>query len=193
MIDGLVVAVLGPQRLAIEPLFKDRFERRIIARADLECAQRCRLEPSGTKALFKAQDPHARPEALFGMRAILKDLFAQELRAVPDPSRLSEDLLERPVSKTAVRRRHVFGQRGMPPIAAAAHVNRDPLSTHEDLERARRQAGFNWLASFTTSLPSFASPTISKLASFCSKLDTPVRNIWWSSAKSIRVLFIAAA
>src|SRR3546814_14880607 len=34
----------------------------------------------------------------------------------------------------------------MPAIAAAAHVNRDPLAADEDLDRPRRQSRFNRLA-----------------------------------------------
>lgn len=76
MIDGLVVAVPGPQRLAIEPLFEDRLDRAVIARADLESAQRRSFEALRAKVLFKTEDAHARAEALFGMGAILEDLFA---------------------------------------------------------------------------------------------------------------------
>ena len=61
----------------IEIVVEDGFDRAVGARADLDGALGCRFEPLGAIGTGQPDDAQAGAKALFGMRSLFEDQFAQ--------------------------------------------------------------------------------------------------------------------
>ena len=58
-------------RLTIEPVIEDRFDRAVVERADLERAQAGRFNAAGAERSDQAHDAQAGAEALFGVGPLM--------------------------------------------------------------------------------------------------------------------------
>ena len=87
-------------------------------------------------ALGQAQDADTGAEALFGMRPGAQYAVDQGLGIGAIGRGLAADPFKGPTGVTAVRRGHVFGHRGVAPVAGAAHMRCHPSAFMKDLDRA---------------------------------------------------------
>ena len=81
--------------------------------------------------------PHnaeTRPEALFGVRALLQDQLAQRRGRRADRGGIAPDTIDRPVGVTPMAGRHVLLHGRMFAVAAGAQMRGDPLALGEDLD-----------------------------------------------------------
>ena len=101
----------GGRQPAILIGLEDRFDRGVGARTDVECPAAGGFEPFGAVAPGEPDDADARPEALFGMRALALDDLDQRLDFRTDLGGLPFDPLRRPISVALVARRHMLAHR----------------------------------------------------------------------------------
>ena len=104
---------------------EDGFDRAIGARADVDGALRCGLQTLGAIGTGQPNDAQTGAKALFGMRTLLEDQFAERRRCRSDQARVGADALDRPAGVSPMAGRHVFGHGRVFVIAAHAHVRGD--------------------------------------------------------------------
>src|SRR5260370_32821977 len=83
--------------VAIEIVVEDRLERSVGPGADIEGPRRGRLDALGAEGFDQTDDAETRSEALFGVRALLEDQFAQGSAGWSDRGGITADAGGRPV------------------------------------------------------------------------------------------------
>jgi len=81
-------------------------------------------------------------KALFGMRTLFEDQFAERRRRRSDQACVGADALDRPAGVSPMAGRHVFRHRCVF-VTAHTHVRGDPLALEEDFDRLRGQPRIN--------------------------------------------------
>ena len=76
---------------------------------------------------------------MFRMRPALQDQIAKGSGGRTDRSGGAANALNSPIGVAPVARRHVLGKGGVPVVAAAAPMRRDPLTLEKDLDGLRGQ------------------------------------------------------
>ena len=96
-------AVRGLVRgVPIELVIEDGTDRSISERADLDSARSGGLHTCDTERSRQAQDAKAGSEALFGVRPVLQDEFAERCGCWPDEGSVSADAADGPVGVPAM-------------------------------------------------------------------------------------------
>src|ERR1700751_5934380 len=128
------------RRCAVELVIEDRAHRAVGQGADLDGSGRCGFEASGAERPNQADDAETGAEALFRMWPALQDQIAKGSGGRADRSSGAANAFNGPIGVAPVARRHVLGEGGVPVVAAAAPMRRDPLTLKKDLDGLRRQA-----------------------------------------------------
>ena len=87
----------------IEVVVEDGFDRTVGARADVDGALRCGLQTLGAMGTGQPNNAETGAKALFGMRTLFEDQFAERRRRRSDQTRVGADAVDRPagVSESA--------------------------------------------------------------------------------------------
>lgn len=125
-------ALLGG--VAIEIVVEDGLERSVGPGADIESPRRGRLDSLGAEGFDQTDDAETRPEALFGVRALLEDQLAQSSAGWSDRGGIAPDAVDRPVGVTAMAGGHVLEHGSVLAVAAGAQMRGDPLAPGEHLD-----------------------------------------------------------
>src|SRR6516165_8258975 len=104
----------------VEAGLEDRRDRSIARRAYADPTAACRFEPLYSICLLQPQDAEAGSEALLGMRLCPHDRLARRDRGWTDLLGGGQQTGRRPEGVSAMRARHVLGDRGV----AALHAER---------------------------------------------------------------------
>ena len=123
----------------VEVFVEDGFDRTVGARADVDGAIGCGFQTLGAMATCQPNNAETGAKALFGMRALFEDQFAQRRRRRSDQACVGADAVDRPAGVSPMAGRHVFGHCRVFVIAAHAQVRGDPLALEEDFDRLRGQ------------------------------------------------------
>ncbi len=102
---------------AIELLLEDGADRAIVARADLQRAQRGRIDAGGAIVPRQPQDAETRAIAMFGVRPVGEYLLAQQRHRRPQPSGFVEQAFGGPVRVAPVAGGHMVGDAGVAAVA----------------------------------------------------------------------------
>ena len=113
--------------LAIELVVEDRAHRAVGQRSNLDRPRGGGLEALGTEWPHQPDDAEAGAEALLWVGPALEDQLAQRGGGGADRTGLAANALDRPIGVSPMARRHVFGDRGVPVVAAGAQMDGDPL------------------------------------------------------------------
>jgi hypothetical protein len=119
---------------AIEVVLEDGGDGGIGAGADLERPLASGLEALAAMAFGEPEDADAGAKALLGMAAFAHDDINESSGVGPDVSGLTADPLRGPGGVAAMRARHVFGERGVAAVGAAAQMTGDAFAGSEDLD-----------------------------------------------------------
>src|SRR5277367_2700035 len=118
VLDGIgVERGLGQEGL-VEAGLEDRRDRSIARRANADPTAACRFEPLYPIGLLQPKDAETGSEALLGMRLCPHDRFAQRDRGWTDLLGGGQQTRRRPEGVSAMRARHVLGDRSV----AALHA-----------------------------------------------------------------------
>jgi hypothetical protein len=96
---------------------------------------RCGFQTRSAMGTGQPNNAQTGAKALFGMRTLFEDQFAERCPRRSDQTCVGADALDRPAGVSPMAGRHVFGDCRMLVIAAHAHVRRDPLAFEEDFDR----------------------------------------------------------
>src|SRR5260221_7041815 len=134
MKDRRAVRTALLRSVAIEIVVEDGFDRSVGPGADIERLRRGGLDALRTERFDQPHNAETRPEALFGVRALLQDQLAQRRGRRADPGGIAPDTIDRPVGATPMAGGHVLLHGRMFAVAAGAQMRGDPLALGEDLE-----------------------------------------------------------
>src|SRR5260370_29823717 len=137
-------ALLGG--VAIEIVVEDGLDRSVGPGADIEGPRRGGLDALRAERLDQADDTETRPEALFGVRALVQDQLAQRRTGWPDRGGIAPDAVDRPVGVTAMAGGHVLVHGGVLAVAAGSQMGGDPLALGGHLDGSPGAPHFNGLA-----------------------------------------------
>src|SRR5829696_8887111 len=138
-------ALLGG--VAIEIVVEDGLDRSVGPGADIESPRRGRLDALGAEGFDQTDDAETRPEALFGVRALLKDQLAQGSAGWSDRGGIALNAVDRPVCVTTMAGGHVLEHGGVLAVAAGPQMGGDPLALGEHLDGSPGHPRFDGLAS----------------------------------------------
>src|SRR6202030_1086954 len=124
----------------IELVVEDGTDRSIGERADVDGARGGGFQTFDTERSRQAQDAKAGSEALFGVRPVLQDEFAERCGCWPDEGSVSADAADGPVGVPAMTGRHVIVDRRVLAVGSRPHMHGDPLAPGEDLDGAPGEA-----------------------------------------------------
>ena len=80
----------------IEVVVEDGFDRTVGTGADVDGALRCGFQTLGTVGTGQPNNAETGAKALFGMRTLFEDQFAERRRRRSDQARVGADALDRP-------------------------------------------------------------------------------------------------
>src|SRR3974390_149330 len=120
--------------LAVEAGLEDRLDTLIGARVSIAGPKGCGLQSIRTIGFSQTQDSQTRAEALFGMRAGLKNLFHQTCGGWPDTRRPMDESFWRPFQVALMRLGPMGIQRRVGSCFVAARMRGHTLALVEDLD-----------------------------------------------------------
>ena len=123
----------------IEMVVEDGLDRAIGARADVDGALGGGFQTLGAVGTGQPNNAQTGAKALFGMRALFEDQFAQRRRRRSDQASVLTNAIDRPTGVSPVAGGHVFGDGRVLVIAARPHMRGNPFALEEDLDGSRGQ------------------------------------------------------
>src|SRR6266446_1101996 len=134
VLDGIGVGGGVGKESLVEAGLEDRGDRPIARCADADPTAACGFETLRPIGLFQPQDAETGSEALLGMRLCPHDRLAQRDRGRTDFLSGGQQTRWRPEGVSAMRARHVLGNRGVAALHARACVAGDAGAAMEHLD-----------------------------------------------------------
>src|SRR5216684_7066760 len=134
VLDGIDLRVGLRQEGLVETGLEDRSDRPIARCPDADATAACGFEALHPIGLLHPQDAETRSKALLGMRLCPHDRLAQRDRGGTDLLGFGQQTRRRPEGVSAMRARHVLGDRGVAVLHRRAGVARDAGAAMEHLD-----------------------------------------------------------
>src|SRR6266436_828515 len=134
VLDGIGIGGGVGKECLVEAGLEDRGDRPIAGCANADPAAACGFETLRPIGLFQPQDAETGSEALLGMGLCPHDRLAQRDRGRTDFLGGGQQTRRRPEGVSAMRARHVLGDRGVAVLHARACVARDAIAAMEYLD-----------------------------------------------------------